>query len=468
MQQYYLAVDIGASSGRHILGYMQDGKLQIEEVYRFPNGLSQHNGHLCWDVKTLYRHILEGLKRCAKIGKIPVSMGIDTWAVDFVLLDENDEILGDTVGYRDSRTQNMDEVVYRHISQQALYARTGIQKQMFNSIYQLMAIKEQQPQHLQQAKSFLMIPDYFNYLLTGEKAVEYTNATTTQLVNPQSKNWDWDLIDTLGFPRDIFGEIKAAGNPLGTLRKSVVKEVGFDVMVTLPATHDTGSAVLAVPSEEDALYLSSGTWSLMGTERLQADCSEQSMQNNYTNEGGYEYRYRYLKNIMGLWMLQSVRRELENQFSFPQLGQMAREHASFPSRVDVNDDCFLAPDSMVEQVRSYCDKTKQQVPHEIGQVVAVIYNSLTACYSETVKELEMLTNRTYPCIHIIGGGCQDTYLNELTAQVTGKPVMAGPIEATAIGNILAQMLGTKALPSLQEARKIIRNSFEIQLMEVTK
>ena len=284
---YYLAIDIGASSGRHILGWIENGKIRIEEIHRFQNGLVGRNGHLCWDVDHLFHEVVEGLKRCRTLNRIPKSVGIDTWAVDFVLLDGAGQLLGDTVAYRDGRTQGMDALVYRTISEQALYARNGIQKQIFNSIYQLMAIRQESPEILSAAKHFLMIPDYLNYLLTGVMKNEYTNATTTQLVSAETQDWDYELMDMLGIPKEMFGAIAMPKTPVGALTEKIAAEVGFQTEVVLPATHDTGSAVMAVPStSDDSIYLSSGTWSLMGIERLIPDCSEVSQRHNFTNEGG--------------------------------------------------------------------------------------------------------------------------------------------------------------------------------------
>ena len=302
MERYYLAVDIGASSGRHILAHMEDGKMVLEEVYRFPNGMDNRNGTLCWDVERLFAEIRNGLKKCGELGKIPSTMGIDTWAVDYVLLDKDDRILGQTAGYRDGRTEGMDEEVYKIISPEDLYARTGIQKQIFNTVYQLMAVKKSHPEYLEQAETFLMTPDYFNFLLTGVKKNEYTNATTGQLVDPVTNDWNYELIDKLGYNRNIFLPVSMPGTVVGEFTEEICKEVGFNCTVVLPATHDTGSAVLAVPTnDDDALYISSGTWSLMGIERKEADCSMEAMRANFANEGGYDHRFRFLKNIMGLW-----------------------------------------------------------------------------------------------------------------------------------------------------------------------
>lgn len=461
MERYYLAIDIGASSGRHMLASMRDGKMQLEEVYRFPNGMDDKNGTLCWDVKRLFTEIKNGLKKCKEIGKIPVSMAIDTWGVDYVLLDKDDRILGDTVGYRDSRTEGMDEKVYEVIPQDELYARTGIQKQIFNTVYQLMAVKELHPEYLEQAESILMIPDYFHFLLTGVKKNEYTNATTGQLVSPKTNDWDYELIDMLGYNSKMFRPVSMPGTVVGEFTEEVQKEVGFNCTVVLPATHDTGSAVLAVPTnDDDAVYISSGTWSLMGIEREEADCSMESMKANFTNEGGYDHRFRYLKNIMGLWMIQSVKKEFTEDLSFAQICEMASKE-TIPSIVDCNDDCFLAPKSMIKAVQDFCRRTGQQVPETVGEISSVIYNSLAKCYGDTVQEIEEITGKKYSTIYVVGGGSNAGYLNELTAKYTGKKVSAGPSEATAIGNVIVQMLCDGVFKDLSAARTCVRESFDV-------
>lgn len=462
---YYLAVDIGASSGRHILGSLDGaGKhIGLEEVYRFDNGMAKKDGHLCWDLSYLFEQIVEGMIKCRELGKIPKTMGIDTWAVDFVLLDREDRVLGNTVGYRDERTKGMDEEVYRFLSQEELYLRTGIQKQIFNTVYQLMAVKKETPQLLSQAKSMLMVPDYFHFLLTGRKCTEYTNATTTQLVSPVTRDWDYELIELLGFPKRIFGPISQPKTPVGHLTEEMKARVGYDLEVVLPATHDTGSAVVSVPASGDNyLYISSGTWSLMGMERMEADCSKAGMEANLTNEGGYDYRFRYLKNIMGLWMIQSVRNELGREYSFAQLCELAEECRAFPSRVDVNDPCFLAPESMMEAIARHCEAHGERAPETPGEFAAVIYQSLAASYAQTVRELEEITGQRFEKIHIVGGGANADYLNRLTAESTKKPVYAGPTEATAIGNLAVQMLADKKFASLEEVRQAIYGSFAIK------
>lgn len=462
MEKYYLAVDIGASSGRHMLASMVDGKMHLEEVYRFPNGMDNKDGTLCWDVDRLFSEIKNGLKKCKELGKIPASMGIDTWGVDYVLLDKDDKILGDTVGYRDSRTTGMDEKVYEKISLEDLYKRTGIQKQIFNTVYQLMAVKETHPEYLEQAEAILMMPDYFHFLLTDVKKMEYTNATTGQLISAVTNDWDDDLIDTLGYPSRMFQPVSMPGTVVGNFSKAIQEEVGFDCKVVLPATHDTGSAVLAVPTNNDnAIYISSGTWSLMGIERKEADCSMDSMKANFTNEGGYDHRFRYLKNIMGLWMIQSVKKEFEEDLSYGEICARASQE-TIPSIVDCNDNCFLAPHSMIQAVKDFCKKTNQQIPESVGEIAAVIYNSLAKCYGDTIKEIEAITGNTYDTVYVVGGGANAGYLNELTAKYTGKQVSAGPTEATAIGNIVVQMLHDGVFPSLPEARVCIGESFDIK------
>ena len=399
-----------------------------------------------------------------EIGKIPVSMGVDTWGVDFVLLDKDDKVLGNTVGYRDHRTEGMDEEVYKTISLKDLYARTGIQKAIYNTVYQLMAVKKKHPEYLEQAETLLHVPDYFHFLLTGEKTCEYTEATTGQLVCPTTKDWDYELIDMLGYPRKIFQKLIMPSTSIGHLTDAVKEAVGFDLEVVAPATHDTGSAVLAVPAnDDDFIYISSGTWSLMGIERKEADCSEKSCEMNFTNEGGYAGRFRYLKNIMGLWMIQSVRHEFDDAYSFAQICEMAEEAKDFPSRVNANDECFLSPENMTKEVQDYCRRTGQQVPETLGEIATVIYTSLADCYAKIAKEIEEMTGRTYSRIHIVGGGSNAGYLNELTAKATKKEIHAGPGEATAIGNITAQMLKAEEFKTIEEARTTIHESFGIKV-----
>lgn len=481
---YHLAIDIGASSGRHILGHLENGRMVLEEIHRFDNRQVHKNGHDCWDIDHLWQGILDGLKACKALGKIPATVGIDTWAVDFVLLDKDGAPVGDAVAYRDSRTEGADQLVEAKISAADLYACTGIQKQPFNTIYQLAALQKEHPEQLETAHSLLMIPDYFHYLLTGVQKQEYTNATSTGLVHADKKTWDRDLLDTLGLPRRLFGPLSMPGTVVGPLRDEIAAQVGFQTTVVLPATHDTGSAFLAVPAGDDrAVYLSSGTWSLLGVENEAPITSEASRAQNFTNEGGAWYRYRYLKNIMGLWMIQSIRRELngvdyvagkeraawtldvqpgEKQWTFPDLIAAAESAADFPSVVNANDDAFLAPASMIAAVQAACATAGQPVPQTVGQLMQCVYRSLTLCYKNAIAGLSQLTGKTYTAIHIVGGGCQDNYLNRMTATVTGLPVWAGPVEGTAIGNLVIQMIHGGEFADLAAARQCIRESFDIK------
>lgn len=463
MSQYTLAVDFGASSGRHILSHIENGKIVLEEVFRFENGMKEKNGHKCWDTERLFSNILEGMKKCRELGKIPASMGIDTWGVDFVLIGKDGKRIGDAVGYRDDRTSGIDEEVYKLIPEKELYARTGIAKQIFNTIYQLVALKKEAPEQLEQAETLLLIPDYFNYLLTGKRASEYTIASTGQLVSPATKDWDYDLIELLGLPKRIFTPLQKPGTILGRLSEEVRAEVGFDCDVVMVASHDTASAVLAVPSKTpDFAYISSGTWSLLGAELKEAICNEQSQQANFTNEGGYNYRYRFLKNIMGLWMIQSVRHELNDAYSFGQLCALAEDVKDFPSRVDVDDQRFFAPASMIKAIQQFCEETSQPVPETPGQLATVVYQSLADCYRKSLLNLEKMTGEHYDALNIVGGGANADYLSQLTANRTGKTVYAGPTEATAIGNIVCQLLSGGVFSSVEEARASIFESFSIK------
>ena len=434
MQTCYLAVDIGASSGRHIIGTVEHGVMALHEVYRFENRLIEKNGHLCWDMEGLVQNVIEGLKAAHDAGYTPTTVGIDTWAVDFLLLDADGTPIGDPVAYRDGRTAAMREELEPILPFTKLYARTGIQYQSFNTVYQLCALKKEHPEQLAAAEYFLMVPDYLNYRLTGVMANEYTNASTTALVGAISKDWDDEIINRLGLPRKIFGRISTPGTKLGNLSSAVKDYVGFDCTVVLPATHDTGSAFLAVPARDDkAVYLSSGTWSLLGVENKDPITTPASMQANFTNEGGYEYRYRYLKNIMGLWMIQSVRRELGEQTgtrpSFPELIAAAQETSSFPATT--------------------------------GEVMQTIYNSLSHDYQAAIQELQSLTGKEYTSINIVGGGSQDMYLNQMTANATQLPVFAGPTEGTALGNLMVQMIRAGEFKDLADARASIKKSFTI-------
>lgn len=460
---YHLGVDIGASSGRHIIGWLENGVMKYEEVYRFYNGLDDVNGTLCWNTERLFSEIKAGLKKCAEVGKIPSTMAIDTWGVDFVLLDKDGKMVGNSVGYRDSRTEGYVEKTFEVMSKRKLYDITGLATNTFNTIFQLVSLKDNHPEQLEKATDFLMIPDYFVYLLTGNKFNEYTNASTTELIDVKTNSWSDEILDTFGIKRSIFRELSMPGTKAGRLLPEIKDEVGFDLDVILAASHDTASAVMAVPSNgDDVMYISSGTWSLMGIESPVPQLADICMEHSFTNEGGYEHRYRVLKNIMGLWMIQNVKKELEDKYSFAELCSMAENEDGFESLVDALDNRFLAPKSMTEEIKAYCRETNQSVPETPGQIAAVIYNSLAKCYADCADEIEQFTGKKYSAINIIGGGSNADYLNKITAKVSGRTVLAGPGEATAIGNLLTQMLSMGELKSLADARKTVINSFDIK------
>lgn len=462
MGKLSLAVDIGASSGRLIAGHLEEGVLKLQEIYRFENKIIQRNNQYCWDVDTLFKEIKKGIHQCGKLGLKPDSIGIDTWAIDFVLLDEKDQPLTDAVSYRDPRTAGMMEEIFKKIGKEELYLETGIQFLTFNTIFQLEALKRNQPEVLDRAKTFLMIPDYFNYLLTGKKSNEYTNATTTQLVNAFTKKWDGEILGKLGINKEMFQEIMPPRTVLGNLKDELVSEFGFDLDVILPATHDTGSAVMAVPEVENTIYISSGTWSLIGVENRFPICVPKARQYNYTNEGGVDYRYRFLKNIMGLWMIQEVKRSYGDQYSFSELVEFAREATAFNTVINVDDGRFLKPENMITEIKEYCTENNLPVPESPGEMAKCIFISLAESYQNAVHEIEEIFEQKFKTINVIGGGCQNEYLNQLIADRTGKEVVAGPSEATAIGNLAAQLMSLGDIGDLTEARTIIKRSFELK------
>ena len=459
-KKYFLAIDIGASSGRHILGSVSDGKLVLEEIYRFKNGALNKNGTLVWDTESLFSSIIEGLKECKKLNKIPYSVGIDTWGVDYALLDQNDNLIGEVFSYRDSRTSEVIDEVHKIVTDDLYYSATGIKKQVFNTIYQLYADKKSGK--LNNAASFLMVPDYLHFLLTGVKSNEYTNASTTGLLNSKLRDWDRDLIKMLGLPDGLFKKLSEPGTVIGGFSEAVKNKVGFDSLVVIPATHDTASAVMAVPIEDEhSVYISSGTWSLIGIETDNPNTDKAAMDAGYTNEGGYKNTIRFLKNIMGLWMIQCIKKEYNDKYSFTDFVKEANGARGFSSIVDVNDLSFFAPDSMVNAVKDYCKKTGQKVPETVGEIVLCVYQSLAVGYKQAIDDLEKIMGKKFYKINIVGGGCQNVLLNELTAKYSGRAVVTGPIEATATGNIIAQMISSGDIRDLPSGRDLIKKSFDI-------
>lgn len=453
---YYLAIDIGASSGRHILGYIEDGKLKSEEIYRFENGFENLNGNLVWDTEHLLAEVKNGIKKCKEINKIPKTVAIDTWGVDYVLLDQNKQELLPAFCYRDSRTENVISKVENIIPQSELYAKTGIQKQAYNTIYQLYSDKP--TGKLEKAKYFLMMPAYLSYKLTGEIKNEYTLATTTGMVNAKTKKWDEEIISKLGFPEDLFGELSLPSEVIGNFTDEVKDFVGFDCTVVFAPSHDTASAVAACPMDDNDMYISSGTWSLIGLESKTALISDEICKANFANEGGVEYRFRFLKNYMGMWLLQNIRKNLNKALTYDEMMLMAESQSNF-RYFDVNDKTLVAPENMIEAIKNYFGDNKMTVP----EVLSSVYHSLAKSYKNAVEEIEALTGKKISFIHIIGGGCQDKFLNKLTAEYTGKTVTAGPVEATAIGNLIAQLLYDGVCSDLTDARRLVLNSLILNI-----
>lgn len=452
MKTYYLAVDIGASSGRHLLSHIENGKLVLEEIYRFENNLVKSKDGLVWDIENLFSNVLNGIKKCKEIGKIPKSIAIDTWGVDYVLLDENKKEIKPCFCYRDSRTSAVIDEVESLVSPTELYAKTGIQKQNFNTIYQLYADKKNN--RLKNAKYFLMMPEYLSFKLTGVCKNEYTNATTTGLVNANAKTWDADIIYALGLTEVPFLPLSLPSSHVGFLSEDIQKAVGFNCAVLFAPSHDTASAVCACPMADNDLYISSGTWSLIGTEITEPILNDSARKLNFTNEGGIDYRFRFLKNYIGMWLFQNIRRNLNKKLSYDDMMNLAKNCGEY-KYFDVNDNTLVAPKNMIEAIGKLIGSDN------LSFILNSAYHSLAKSYDDAVKEIENVTGKQFNTIHIVGGGCQDEYLNALTRDYTGKDVTAGPIEATATGNIISQIISDKKI-SLATARKIVKKSFDIK------
>lgn len=450
---YYLAIDIGASSGRHILGSISDGKLELREVYRFENGMKEENGSLTWDVEALFREIKNGLSKCRELGCIPKSVAIDTWGVDYVLLDENKRELLPVFAYRDARTEKSMPEVMKIISQRELYAKTGIQQQSYNSIYQLYSDK--MSGKLARAKYYLMMPEYLSYKLSGVMKNEYTIASTSNLINAETKDWDGEILDRLGFPRELFKKPCLPGTLLGSFTDEVVAEVGFSSDVVFCPAHDTASAVCACPMEDGGMYISSGTWSLIGSENTEPCLSEEAMEANFANEGGVEYRFRFLKNIMGMWLFQNIRKNIDKSLTYDEMMHLA-EGSTFDKTVDPNAQELVAPENMIDAIKKLLGD--ESLP--LGDVLKCVYLSLASSYAECVKTIEKISGKEISEIHIVGGGSRDMYLNRLTSKLCGKKVFIGLNEGTATGNLITQVMRDKGL-TLKEGREIIKKTFKV-------
>ena len=456
--RYYLAIDIGASSGRHIVAYLENGKMVTEEIYRFQNGPvvkedEYGETHWTWDTERLYAEILNGLKRAKELGKVPYSVGIDTWGVDYALIGADGKAIGEVYCYRDTRTDITIPEVHAMFPFEKLYEKTGIQFATFNTVYQLLHDKKNGK--MDKAKALLMLPDYFHYRLTGVMKQDYANATTTGMVNATTHTWDEEILATLGYKKELFGELTQPGTVVGEFTDEVEKFVGYKAKVVLPATHDTASAVLAAPLDGQTPYISSGTWSLLGVEQNYAHTSVAAREAGYSNEGSVNGQFRLQINIMGLWMIQQVRHELGDKYSFAELADMARANP-VPDEIDVNEQRFMAPESMIQVIN---EAVGRELP--VGEMAYVIYNNLAKYYDKALKALEGVTGEQYETLNIIGGGSKNILLNELTKEYTGKTVITGPAEGTAIGNLMMQMVGCGDIASVKEGREIIKRSFDI-------
>ncbi|MBU8675252.1 rhamnulokinase [Bacillus subtilis] len=458
----YTAIDIGASSGRIMVGELNEGKLDIQEIHRFANGFSQRDGHCFWDIDHLLKQILQGLQKVKTLGYEHCTVGIDTWAVDYVLLDEKGDRLREAISYRDRRTDHTIDKLEHTLSKAAIYQKTGIQFQPFNTIYQLY---EEDRELLIKTDKIMMIPDYLGYCLTGKAVTEITNASTTQLLNASTGNLDPELLEAVSVQEQQFAPLTEPGCELGKLRNEWFPDYDLPACkVMTVATHDTASAVIAAPGINDGwAYISSGTWSLIGVENKTPIITDLALENNYTNERGANNTIRFLKNIIGMWVIQEVRQQLQADYSFQQLAEEAEKTEPFQQFINLNDKRFLNPENMIKEIQHYCRQTRQKTPRTAGELACCIYSNLAIIYAIAIKELETITEKPIEQFHIIGGGARNDFLNQLTADMSGKAVYAGPIEATATGNLLMQMIAAKEVKDIKEARQVVRNSFPIKV-----
>ena len=460
-----LAYDFGASSGRLMLGKFENNKITLKEIHRFNNEPVYMNGGLFWDLPRLFYEIKQGLLK-AKSEQFE-SIGIDTWGVDYGLISRDGDIIGNPYHYRDTRTENIMQLFGDVMDEKELYFLSGIQNMTFNTVFQLFAMKENQKWMYNEADKFLMIPDLFGYLLTGEKYCEYSVASTTQLLNPHTKEWNTELIEKLGIKNEIFPKLVLPGTKIGKLKEEICEELGIDEKLLIAvAGHDTASAVVAVPAcEKDFSYISCGTWSLFGTELDKPCINEKSAQMNITNEVGYNGTTRFLKNISGLWMIQETRRQFKREgkeYNYADMEKLARDAEPFKCFIDPDAPIFALPGNQPERIREFCRKTEQYVPQNDGEIIRCIYESLAMKYRYTFEKLKECTEKDFKTIHMVGGGTKDNFLCEMTADATGVKVLAGPVEATSLGNVAVQLIAMGKIKDMDEARKIIRNSFEVK------
>lgn len=464
----FLAFDFGASSGRAILAKFDGEKLTLEEKHRFSNDPVNINGDLHWDVLRLFFEIKQGILKCANSGDRDINcIGIDTWGVDYGLLDKNDKLLGNPYHYRDTRTEGMYDEAFKLVPKAEIFKETGIAFNWFNTVFQLLSAKINNDVTLENAKTLLFMPDLFNYFLTGVKKTEYTIASTAQMFNSEKHEWSYDMLKKLGIPTDILTDVIYPGQIVGTINPELAEELGIaEIPVVAVASHDTGSAVASVPvvDKKDFIYISSGTWSLMGVELDEPNTSDDALKYNFTNEGGVNKTIRFLKNIMGLWLIQESRRQWDREgtlLSFDELEQQARAAEPFASLIDPDYHAFQTPGNMPKRIREYCTMTGQKVPETKGEIIRCIAESLAFRYRYTIEGMEEVTGNKYNVVNIVGGGIKDKMICQFTANATKRTVNAGPVEATSIGNIIVQGIAMGAIKDLNEGRKIVRNSFDI-------
>lgn len=465
-----LAFDLGAESGRAVLGHFDGERLSLSEVHRFPNEPVRLPDGLHWDALRLFAELKRGLTLCAREHVRPASIGVDTWGVDFALLDRGGALLGNPYHYRDGRSEGMMEEAFRRVRREEIFERTGIQFMQFNSLFQLLSMALARSPLLECAETFVTMPDLFNYWLSGRAVCEFTNATTTQCYDPRAGGWATSMLERLGIPTRFLPEVVPPGTVLGPLVSSVAEETGLvDVPVVAPACHDTASAVAAVPAEgEDWAYISSGTWSLVGVEVREPIITPESLAGNFTNEGGVAGTFRFLKNVAGLWLVQECRRVWAQQgeeHSYDELTRMAEAAAPFTAFIDPDNPSFLNPPDMPRAIAAYCMRSGQAAPEERGSVVRCGLESLALKCRWVLGLIEKMRGRPVRVVHIVGGGSRNRALCQFTADATGRPVVAGPAEATATGNILVQALALRHLSSLEEGRALVRRSFELSRYE---
>jgi rhamnulokinase len=465
-----LAFDLGAESGRGVLGLFDGRELRLEVVHRFPNGAVRTRDTLHWDVLRLHGEMLQTLRICAADFGGVDALGVDTWGVDFALLGRGGTLLGNPRHYRDPHTETVMDEALRRVPRYEIYRQTGLQFMRFNTLFQLLALQRDRSPLLDAAETLLFIPDLFHFFFTGVKVNEFTDASTSQLLDATTRRWAYGLVQQFGLPSRLLGTLVQPGTVLGPLRASVAADTGLNAApVIAPASHDTASAVAAVPaSAQTWAYISSGTWSLMGVELTQPLLSEQALAYNFTNEGGVGGTVRFLKNIMGLWLVQECRRAWERAgtaFSYEDLAKLAEAAPPFVSLVDPDDASFMLPASMPAAIAAFCQRTGQPAPAGPGATVRCALESLALCYRRVFERLEELTGRRIEVIHVVGGGSQNALLNQFAADACNRPVLAGPVEATAVGNVLVQALGLRALGSLADAREVVRRSFEVKTFE---